>query len=95
VIDIISTILAQNSAKTDPDAHGFTDDPLNHNLIGQPALLGPLGFHDGGFTQTLLPSPQSLAVVNTPGLNPDSLTTDQNGKPFQIGHFIGAVQTTT
>ena len=77
-----------------PDVFGFTDAAGNHNLIDEPAELGALGYHDGGTTETMLPSAMSQAVVGGPGLNPDGLTTDQDGVAFGTVIFIGAVQTT-
>jgi hypothetical protein len=100
-VSIVSTIIAQNRVTAypnaaNPDIAGFTDSPANHNIIDEPAYLGPLGYHDGGTTETMLPSLDTLADYGT-GLNPQSLSTDQNGEPFPTLAsviFIGAVQTT-
>ena len=67
------------------DVNGTSTVPLN-------PLLGPLGFHDGGTTQTMLLSFLSPAIGT--GSNPDSLTTDQNGAPRELAGLtdIGAVE---
>ncbi len=92
-INVISTIVAQNSAATNADVDATTITAAN-SLIGVSAILGKLGFHDHNkLTETLLPSASGPAV--TGGSNPDGLTADQNGQPFGSTIFIGAVQTTT
>lgn len=91
---VVSTIIALNTAKTNADISGFTDDPAYHNLIGINPLLGALGYHDGGSTETMLPAADSPAVVGGPGSNPTGLTADQNGQAFGSSILIGAVQTT-
>jgi hypothetical protein len=91
--NVVSTIIALNTAKTSPEVIGFTDDPSDHNLISVNPLLGALGYHDGGTTKTMLPRLESPAVIGGPGSNPAELTTDQNGQPFGSSIFIGAVQT--
>jgi hypothetical protein len=67
------------------DVYGTAGAPLN-------PLLGPLGLHDGGTTATMLLSFQSPAIGD--GSNPNSLTTDQNGNPREIGGLtdMGAVE---
>jgi hypothetical protein len=102
---VVSTIISGNTGSTagsppgsttnpSPNIYGFLDDPAFCNLIDQPAMLGPLGYHDGGTTMTMLPSKHSPAVIGGPGLNPDDLSGDQNNMPFWALVYIGAVQTT-
>jgi len=108
-VNIVSTIIGLDHAKTDADVDGTINSSFDliqnvgadganitssHDITGVSPLLGPLGYHDGGATETLLPSASSPAVVGGPGDNIDSLTADQNGQPFGGSVDIGAVQTT-
>jgi len=99
-VDLVSTILALNMAKTDPDVAGsvsannnlfgiLTPDAVltadNNNITTAAALhLGKLGMH-GGPTATMVPSLTS-SVIDA-GSNPDYLFFDQRGNEF--ARFLG------
>jgi hypothetical protein len=71
---------------------GIGDGDANHNLVGHPALLAPLGNY-GGPTQTLAPLPGSPALGA--GANLLGLATDQRGFDRVVNGLsdIGAFQT--
>jgi hypothetical protein len=95
-VNVVSTIIAMN---TGLNIDGTLGTASSNNLTTGNPLLGSLAMHGSGstlgtgLTQTMLPSKTSPAVVGGPGLNPDSLTTDQNGHAFGSSIQIGAVQT--
>ena len=95
-VNVVSTIIASNKGLNLDGALGALS---SNNLTSGNPLLGTLAYHvtgstlNSGVTQTLLPSRTSPAVAGGPGLNPDSLTTDQNGHAFGSSIQIGAVQT--
>jgi hypothetical protein len=110
VSTIIGENHAGGAANRDPDVEGTitANDDLIQNegmdganitgtndIVGVSPLFGSLGLHDGGTTETLVPSKLSPAVLNGPGENLYDLMTDQNGQPFGTKVFIGSVQTTS
>jgi hypothetical protein len=90
-ISIVSTIIALNTAKTNPDADatfnadhdliqniaGITFGSDISNLKGVDPKLGPLAVSKGATLATMLLVKGSPAL--DAGLNPDSLTTDERG----------------
>jgi hypothetical protein len=95
-VNVVSTIIAMNKGL---NLDGTLGAASSNNLTSGNPLLGALVLHVSGSTlttgatATMLPSKTSLAVVGGPGLNPDGLTTDQNGHAFGSSIQIGAVQT--
>ena len=103
-LEIISTIIAGNSAHTDADIIGKINasfDLIQHvtagtvfatdtsNIKNMDPLLGALGLH-GGTTPTMLPSIKAAkpSPVIDQGSNPDALMTDQRGDPRMVGAGI-------
>jgi hypothetical protein len=97
-VNVVSSIIALNKGM---NIDGTLGAGSSNNFTGTSPLLGALAFHapgttlTTGVTQTMLPSKLSPAVVGGPGLNPDGLATDQNGRPFGASIEIGSVQTAT
>jgi hypothetical protein len=92
-VNVVSTIIAGNK---NTNVDGTLGGNSSNNLTSGNPMLGALGFHDGGTTETMLPSIHSPAVLSDPGLNPEGLGTDQNGKSFNDADiYIGSVQTTS
>jgi hypothetical protein len=107
-VGVVSTIIAGNTALLDPDVNATINDSYDligrvtngtglnnggtNDVLNMNPLLGPLGFHDGGKTETMLLSFLSPAIGA--GSNPDALGTDQNGNPREINGLtdIGAVE---
>ena len=103
-IEVISTIIAGNTAHTDADASGMFDASFDligkvtdgttftadtSNLKNENPLLGSLGLH-GGTTATLLPSikPGKLSPVIDAGSDPDLQSVDQRGDPRLLGDGV-------
>jgi predicted outer membrane repeat protein len=91
-LSFTNSIVAGNSAATDPDLSGTPPVLRGANLTsGDPMLSGP--GNSGGPTETLLPSPASPAVDAAP-LVPETPATDQRGAPRASGALpdLGAVE---
>jgi hypothetical protein len=78
---------------------GISDNDANHNIVGHPALLAPLGNY-GGPTQTMALLPGSPAIGNGPPAQVLGSATDQRGFPRPTAVFelhthidIGAFET--
>lgn len=95
-VNVVSSIIAMNK---NLNIDGTLGAASSNNITSGNPLLGPLMFHapgttiNTGATPTMVPSKLSPAVVGGPGLNPDGLTTDQNGHAFGAKINIGSVQT--
>lgn len=91
-LSLTNSIVAGNSAATDPDLSGTPPVLRGANLTsGDPMLSGP--GNSGGPTETLLPSPASPAV--DAGVNlPENPATDQRGSARVSGMAVdlGAVE---
>src|SRR5262249_3299750 len=99
-LDVISTIIALNTAKFDPDADAtfhadhdliqnttgaiFTDA---HTITGKNPMLGSLAVSKGASVATMLLLKGSPAL--NAGINPDALTVDERGTGF--ARIIGTI----
>jgi len=91
-VALTDSIVAGNSAGTDPNISGSSIQNNGHNLIDVDPLLAPLGDY-GGPTQTMPPLPGSPAI-DAAGNPTDAPATDQRGLPRISGPAmdIGAVE---
>lgn len=91
-LSISNSIIAGNSAASDPDVSGPVDGQFGVNLIGGDPKLAPLANH-GGRTMIMPPLPGS-PVIDAATLLTSTPATDQRGWPRVSGATpdIGAVE---
>jgi hypothetical protein len=94
IFGALTTDSAYNLVGDGSGLSGISDNDANHNIVGHPALLGPLGNY-GGPTQTMALLAGSPAIANGSPAGPGVPTTDQRGfpRPLSSQVDIGAFQT--